>query len=452
MLLENNENLERKTKKRFDLFNIKRNAIILAIILIGSFSVLYFVFKINLVISIIISFSIIILIVIILVILFMKRLEKAGLSESWNDLYGQKKLNIPYFKNNLIINTFKLNGANYKEEIGEVHNGIDYQKSDRNYYDLFIPYSSLKNKNGINRIMLFIHGGGWKHGSRDTAHFLCFRYAKYGYITASMSHTFLNNKNNESSVFRILDEINACIADIKQQLKNEGFSQNDNKYEMAIGGLSSGGHLALLYGLSIKQSPIPVKFIIDFVGPVTLEPEYWYKKKDDHLDNIEPIDIENAISENKIIRIFTDESECLQYMNSFIGNKYKDNDIKEMMAGKTIDINNEKYKELYKVAKYGFPVFHLNENSIPILCIYGGEDSLVGVAHYSCLKKFSKGNKIELIYMKDSGHLMDNYETEEGMTAIREIHYQILNFAKKYFTKDENEIENENENELIIHT
>jgi len=28
--------------------------------------------------------------------------------------------------------------------------------------------------------------------------------------------------------------------------------------------------------------------------------------------------------------------------------------------------------------------------------------------------------------MKDSGHLMDNYETEEGMTAIREIHYQIF--------------------------
>ena len=33
------------------------------------------------------------------------------------------------------------------------------------------------------------------------------------------------------------------------------------------------------------------------------------------------MDIENAITENKIIKIFTDESECLQLMNSFIGNK-----------------------------------------------------------------------------------------------------------------------------------
>ena len=222
MLLEH-ENVERKTKKRCDLFNIKRNAIILAIILIGSFSVLYFVLKLSLVISIIISLSIIILIVIILVILFMKRLEKAGLSESWNDLYGQKKLNIPYFKNNVIINSFKKNGDNYKEEIGEVNNGNDYPKNERNYYDLFIPYSSIKNKNGINRIILFIHGGAWRHGNKNRVHFLCFRYAKYGYITASMNHTFLNNKNNESSVFRILDEINACIADIKQQLKNERF-------------------------------------------------------------------------------------------------------------------------------------------------------------------------------------------------------------------------------------
>ena len=301
----------------------------------------------------------------------------------------------------------------------------------------------MKNKNGINRIMLFIHGGGWVFGKKEHIEFCCFRYAKYGYITASMNHTFLNNKNKECSIFRILDEITSCVADIKNQLKNEGFSQNDNQYEIALGGISSGAHLSLLYGYSIKNSPIPVKFIINFVAPVTLEPEYWYYIKDYYLDNIEPKDIENAIKENKIIKIHKNESQLLDLMNSFIGNKFSDKDIKEMLINKNIDINNEKYKELYKIAKYTFPVYYINENSVPTLCVYGGGDSIVGVVHYSCLKKaFEKnGNEnIELIYMKDSGHFMEKYETKDGMSSIRETHYKILNFAKTYFTYDEKEL------------
>ena len=129
-------------------------------------------------------------------------------------------------------------------------------------------------------------------------------------------------------------------------------------------------------------------------------------------------------------------------MNCFIGNKYNNKDIKEMMINKTIDKNNEKYKELFKIAKYTFPVYYINENSVPTLCIYGGEDSIVGIAQYSRLKKLSEknGNKIELIYMKDSGHLMDNYETKDGMLAIRETHYQILSFAKAYFIYGEKEL------------
>ncbi len=433
-------------KKPFNILNwltiksIKNGALLVFIL---STLVFRLKFHINIIISIILAIIILILILLYIIRIFNKKKEKVGQFENWHDLYGEKITNIAYFKDNKIINTFKKNGDNYKEEIGEVNNGKDYQKNERNYYDLFIPYSSMKNKNGINRIMLFIHGGGWVFGKKEHIEFCCFRYAKYGYITASMNHTFLNNKNKECSIFRILDEITSCIADIKYQLKNEGFSQNDNKYEIALGGISSGAHLSLLYGLSIKQSPIPVKFIIDFVGPVTLEPEYWYKKKDDHLDNIEPIDIENAISENKIIKIFTDESECLQLMNSFIGNKYKDNDIKEMMADKTININNEKYKELYKIAKYTFPVYYINENSVPTLCIYGGGDSIVGVAHYSYLKKEfeKKGNEnIELIYMKDSGHFLEKYETKDGMSSIRETHYKILSYAKTYFTYDEKEL------------
>ena len=42
---------------------------------------------------------------------------KAGFEEPWNLLYGDTILNISYAKNNIIINSFKENGDNYKKDI-----------------------------------------------------------------------------------------------------------------------------------------------------------------------------------------------------------------------------------------------------------------------------------------------------------------------------------------------
>ena len=38
--------------------------------------------------------------------------------------------------------------------------------------------------------------------------------------------------------------------------------------------------------------------------------------------------------------------------------------------------------------------------------------------------------------MKNGGHITDDYKTTDGVKAMREMHYQILNFAKTYFTLD----------------
>ena len=57
----------------------------------------------------------------------------------------------------------------------------------RNVYNLFIPYSSLKNKVNYNGIILFIHGGAWAFGEKENIEYLCSRYSKCGYITAEMN-------------------------------------------------------------------------------------------------------------------------------------------------------------------------------------------------------------------------------------------------------------------------
>ena len=90
-----------------------------------------------------------------------------------------------------------------------------------------------------------------------------------------MGFNLLKRESTNHSMFRILDEISAAISSIKNYLKNEGF--NENKLEMAIGGGSSGGHLSLLYAYYFKDNLIPIKFMINICGPVTLELEYWFQ-------------------------------------------------------------------------------------------------------------------------------------------------------------------------------
>ena len=431
------EKSKEKNYIKIIFFNIKKIFIGIIIFFILCLLLLKIKFHLNIILSLVISGLGVFTIIQYLKRILMKEFEKAGFVEDWHDLYGDKITNIPYFKNDVIINSFKKSGDNYNDEIGNVNNGKDYQKNERNYYDLYIPYLALKKKDKFNGVMLFIHGGGWVEGVKNSFSFLCSRYAKFGYITATMNHTLLTKKYKESNIFRILDEITSCINDIIDQLKNLGF--DESKLELALGGASSGAHLVMLYGYSIKKCPLPIKFIINLVGPVSLEPEYFYKiKNDESLESIEPQDIEVAMKDKKLEKCVEDELFLLKLMNSFIGNKYTDEEIQTMIENKKIKTDSEKYKEMLKIVQNAFPVKFINSKTVPTLCEYGGKDNVVGIAQYSYIKRLAEkyGNKIELIYMKDSYHMLESYETKDGMSTIKEMHYQIMKFAKTYFTCD----------------
>ena len=122
-----------------------------------------------------------------------------------------------------------------------------------------------------------------------------------------MSYTLLINNFTDYNIFKILDEITSCIQSIKDELIKKSF--DGNKLELALGGTSAGAHIALLYTYSMKNSPIPIKFAIDIVGPVTIEPEFWYTLSDlnNPLDSITSESIQEGLNENKIKRIYPDE-------------------------------------------------------------------------------------------------------------------------------------------------
>ncbi len=388
--------------------------------------------------------TLIIIIVIIIIIVLIKAknnlvyyLEKMGYVEPWYDLYGEKIENIPYFKDDKIINSFKKDGKNYNETIGEINSGKDYQKNERNYYDLYIPYSSFYNKDKYNGIILFIHGGLWISGNKESMNFYCITYSKLGYITATMDYTLvLDEFINETSVFRMIDEITACIQNIKEYLENLGFDVN--KLEIALGGISSGAFLSLLYSYKIKNPPIPIKFIINMVGIVNLDPQYLYKVINP-LHSILPNDIQQAFNNNKLVKVFENDFTLLEWMNNLLGKKYSNDFLLEMMSGNEINKNNENFKSFFKIVEKTFPTYYINENSnlIPTLSEIAGNDNVVGIVQYSLLNKlFNQYGVIDkLVYMRFGNHDISDFYTENGINAIREMHYQIIQFAKNYFNQ-----------------
>ena len=274
--------------------------------------------------------------------------------------------------------------------------------------------------------------------------FLCKTYVDLGYITATLGYTLLNSTDNSTNVFRMIDEISSAIKNIKERLKNEGF--NEDKLELAIGGASAGAHLSLIYAYSIKSPAIPIKFVINISGPTSLEPKHLIKlKEEESLDSIEPFYINEAKQQNKTESLGLQiELYFVSLINLLLGNKYSEEQLKQIFNNGYLDEENEIYKKMIALINYTIPINYVDKNTIPTLCIYGGNDTVVGIEQYALLKeKFDsiKNEKISIIYSRNWGHSIRGIlEQYEGISETREIHYQILNYSERYFTSNPNKI------------
>ena len=330
---------------------------------------------------------------------------------------------------NKIENTFKVNASNYNQLFGNINQGKDYvHNPGKNTYDLFIPEDLDKNK--YNKILLFIHGGFWTMGNKTLFTPSCLDFAKKGYITVSMDYSLLNNTNYNSSIFRILDEVATAIKSIKKALKEKGFKEE--KLELAIGGASSGAHIALLYAYLYKKSPLPIKFAINLVGPITDNFTYYYQIKDPNkpLDNIEQKDIERAINQTTIVPIkgALNNSNPMELVNLFLGYKY--NEIK-------MNLTDPKCGQAYFQFQFLFPIKYADKNVVPTLCLYTGKDMVVGVRQYSYFQSiFAKKDKIALQYCKNLPHEMYVKDSPDTLDCFSGLSIKILDFSKQYFSKN----------------
>ena len=343
--------------------------------------------------------------------------------------------NISYV-NDQIINSFKKGGENYIEDLGEINNGEDYEKNSQNFYDIYFP--EKKNINISKPIILMIHGGAWTDFGKEIVADFCKALAENGYISATMGYTLLGQKGTKSNIFRTIDETNYVISSIKNILKNMNY--DEKKLKIVLAGESSGAHQALLYSYLNKKKPeIPVKFIINFFAPVTLESQYYYKLVGkEPLNNIDPETIAEA-EKNKTIEklntILFNPFNFINFMNLFIGNIYSEDELKKMIKDGEIDTENEEYKKLLNKAKYGFPVSFINKNSLPTISVYGGVDDVIGIKHYAYLKsRFEEEGHYNnvLIYGKEFNHVYFFYQDKN---TFEQLLFQIKNFTDLYILK-----------------
>jgi len=355
--------------------------------------------------------------------------------------------NLSYATDKIIRNSFKEGEINYNETIGNINNGLDYNQTERNIYDLYIPYSTLHKKNKYNKIILYIHGGGFFGGNKTYYEKDCKTKTKLGYICASMNYNYLRlYYAPDYTIFRILDEITSVQKAIKQFLKLQGF--DENKLEICLAGGSAGAQLSLLYAYWLgKNSPIPIKFVLNMVAPVTFESDYFWRYKEEigPLDRIEPEDIQKAIESKKILNsehMYYNSTYLAIQMNFFLGRGASDNFEYMIISPGNWDINrtNENFTKLLNASKILFPVNHINRYTLPTLCFYGGKDIDVGVYQYAYLRiKFNEsGNNdnLTLIYSKFSSHSSIDTNTTNGIEAIKYLESNFTEFTNKYFSKE----------------
>ena len=394
--------------------------------------------------SIIIFLAIVIIVGIILYFKIGKKDNDSGTDKEYPEysIY----LDIKTSENKIIKNSFVKGSENYLEGFGEVNNGKNYEETDRDNFDLCIPNKIMKNKQNYNTIYLDIHGGGWVGGKKGDIIGACKGDFVKDFIVATMSYTLLDGSYKEYNIFRIIDEITAVLKTLKKFLSNLGF--DENKLELIIKGGSAGAHLSLLYSYMIKKPPIPIRFIFNAVAPVTLNPKYWLTTKpgSEPLANITPTFIEEAINKATIIRMNGSETGVnmnniylFNFMNAWLGRPLNDS-IKEVFSDiekREINEDSEIFKEMLNKTSYAYPINYVTNESIPTLCLYGGKDKEIGVAHYAQLKKaFDECNNpnITLVYFKYGHHdvFYNTTDNDYGKDVMTKMSTELLGHCKKY--------------------
>ena len=141
----------------------------------------------------------------------------------------------------------------------DIQKNVRYGTSASQIVDLYLP----KNVSELQEVFLFVHGGGWKGGSKTEFNALLLRLMKHypNAIFANMNYRLASNKTFALPLQT--DDINTVI-DLIQKKTGEAISK-----KIVLVGNSSGAHISMMYALHFDEKK-QIKAVVNIVGPSDL--------------------------------------------------------------------------------------------------------------------------------------------------------------------------------------
>ena len=219
-----------------------------------------------------------------------------------------------------------------------------------------------KNDNLVRPMVLLVHGGSWIGGDKSMMREFRNGLVEAGYIYVSMNYQLIFNGANFETM---LADIRLAINYMRS---NASFLKLDTT-QMAILGVSAGGHLSLLYAYA-KTSSIPIDLAIGIVPPV---------------DFTDPNFITTGNTEAQLYQ-----------MNTLTGTN--------IATAEELEANG--YPQAWQ---HYSPIYHV-ATSVPTVLAYAGKDLLIPNTNVPRLISALEEQQqdVESVYFPNSGHNLES--------------------------------------------
>lgn len=227
---------------------------------------------------------------------------------------------------NFFLGLFGLGGQKYE---CQTFFDMAYGTHERQVVDLFVPDGA----SGDLGLVLFIHGGAWIGGDKESyVSGMNYGASNLGIATASTNYRYISE---DVDILDILDDIDAALAKIKEKGAEVGVNIN----KVLLTGDSAGAHLSLLYAYARKSTaPIAPVAVISNSGPTDLYDDNFYHN--------------NALGNEAVIS---------DLMSKACGQRF------------TYETKESAKEALYRVS----PIDYVSADCVPTVINHGNADSIV---------------------------------------------------------------------------
>ena len=168
---------------------------------------------------------------------------------------------------NFFLGILGIGGIGGLEFDCQTYFNMAYGTHERQVVDLCIPNGAT----GDTGLVLFIHGGAWIQGDKESYEGgMSYGASELGIATASLNYRYISE---DVDLLDVLDDIDAALAKIKEKGAEAGVNIN----KVLLTGDSAGGHLSLLYAYARKNSaPVTPVAVVSNSGPTDLYDDNFY--------------------------------------------------------------------------------------------------------------------------------------------------------------------------------